>query len=106
MSADVARGHGGDGGGGNGIRKPNLGGRKAGRLYTRQETQNLELKEITDVHGPVPIWFEWNDRETLMPLGDHAAHWANYLGELIRELPMHYPSWRQVPAERKPGVLE
>nr|GEZ36809.1 hypothetical protein [Tanacetum cinerariifolium] len=26
---------------------------------------------------------------------NHAAHWANYLGELVRELSMHYPSWRQ-----------
>nr|GEY72634.1 hypothetical protein [Tanacetum cinerariifolium] len=40
-----------------------------------------------------------------MPLDDHAAHWANYLGELVRELSMHYPSWCQVLAERKAGVL-
>ncbi|GJR13686.1 hypothetical protein Tco_0796338 [Tanacetum coccineum] len=98
MSADVARGHGGDGGGddrppshhiptgcggclgnrGKGTRKPNLGGRRAGRQHTRQETQNL---------------------------GEHTAHWANYLGELVRELPLHYPSWRQVPAEQKAGVM-
>ncbi|GJT22239.1 hypothetical protein Tco_0892176 [Tanacetum coccineum] len=45
--------------------------------------------------GPVSIRFEFGDRETLMPLGEHAAHWANYLGELVRELPLHYPSWRQ-----------
>nr|GEV07089.1 hypothetical protein [Tanacetum cinerariifolium] len=88
-----------------GTRKPNCGGRKAGRLHTRQETQNLGLKKITDVHGPVQIRFEWNDIETLMPLGDHAAHWANYLWELVKELPMHYLSWRQVPAERKAGIL-
>ncbi|GJY41159.1 reverse transcriptase domain-containing protein [Tanacetum coccineum] len=125
MSADVARGHGGDGGGddrpppyqiptgcggclgnrGKGTRKPNLGGRRAGRLHTRQETRNLGLKAITDKSGPVPIRFEFGDRETLMPLGDHAAHWANYLGELVRELPLHYPSWRQMPPERKAGVV-
>ncbi|GJU81700.1 hypothetical protein Tco_1284065 [Tanacetum coccineum] len=71
MSADVAQGHDGDGGGddrppphhiptgcggclgnrGKGTRKPNLGGRKAGRLHTRQETRNLGLKKITDLHG-------------------------------------------------------
>ncbi|GJS93982.1 hypothetical protein Tco_0800950 [Tanacetum coccineum] len=125
MSADVARGHGGDGGGddrpppyqvptgcggclgnrGKGTRKPNLGGRRAGRLHTRQETRNLGLKAITDKNGPVPIRFEFGDRETLMPLGDHAAHWANYLGELVRELPLHYPSWRQMPPERKARVV-
>nr|GFB08565.1 hypothetical protein [Tanacetum cinerariifolium] len=43
----------------------------------------------------------------IVPLhtSDHAAYWANYLGELVRELPMHCPSWRQVPAERKARVL-
>nr|GEU97652.1 hypothetical protein [Tanacetum cinerariifolium] len=40
-----------------------------------------------------------------MSLGDHATHWANYLGELVRELPLHYPSWRQMPPERKAGVV-
>ncbi|GJV74324.1 hypothetical protein Tco_1494319 [Tanacetum coccineum] len=104
---DVARGHGGDGGGDDrkGTRKPNLGGRSVGMQHTRQETQNLGLKAITDKSGPVPIWFEFGDRETLMPLGEHAAHWANYLGELIRELPLHHPSWRQVPSEEKAGFM-
>ncbi|GJV11598.1 hypothetical protein Tco_1353139 [Tanacetum coccineum] len=125
MSADVARGHGGDGGGddhpplhqiptgyggclgnrGKGTRKTNLGGRRAGRQHTRQETRNLGLKAITDKSGPVPIRFEFGDRETLMPLGEHAAHWANYLGELVRELPLHHPSWRQVPPEEKAEVM-
>ncbi|GKA05353.1 reverse transcriptase domain-containing protein, partial [Tanacetum coccineum] len=88
-----------------GTRKPNFGGRRAGGLHTRQETQNLGLKAIIDKNGPVPIRFEFGDRETLMPLGDHAAHWANYLGELVRELSLHYPSWRQMPPERKAGVV-
>ncbi|GJY75278.1 retrotransposon protein, putative, ty3-gypsy subclass [Tanacetum coccineum] len=125
MSADVARGHGGDGGGddrppthhiptgcggcfvnrGKGTRKPNLGGRKAGRLHTRQETRNLRLKKITDDKGPVPIRFEWDDKKTLMPLGEHASHWSNYLGELIREMPLYYPSWQKVPAERKAAIV-
>nr|GEX16403.1 hypothetical protein [Tanacetum cinerariifolium] len=30
---------------------------------------------------------------------------ANYLGELVRELPLHYPSWSQMPPERKAGVV-
>nr|GEZ92208.1 hypothetical protein [Tanacetum cinerariifolium] len=54
--SNVARGHDGDGGGDDrphsyqgptgckGTRKPNLGGRRAGRLHTRQETRNLRLK--------------------------------------------------------------
>ncbi|GKF15249.1 hypothetical protein Tco_0056711, partial [Tanacetum coccineum] len=105
MSADVARGHGGDGGG-KGTRKPNLGGRRAGRLHTRQETRNLGLKAIIDKSGPVLIRFEFGNRETLMPLGEHAVHWANYLGELVRELLLHHPFLRQVPPEQKAGVME
>ncbi|GKB65057.1 hypothetical protein Tco_0921243 [Tanacetum coccineum] len=40
-----------------------------------------------------------------MPLSEHAAHWANYLGELVRELPLHHPSWCQVLPEEKAGVM-
>nr|GEZ38220.1 hypothetical protein [Tanacetum cinerariifolium] len=36
---------------GKGKRKPNLGGRAAGRLNTRDKTRNLSLKEITDTKG-------------------------------------------------------
>nr|GEY42346.1 hypothetical protein [Tanacetum cinerariifolium] len=88
---------------GKSTQKPNLGGRRAGRMHTRQETRNLRLKAITDKNGLVPIQFEFGDRETLMPLGDYVAHWANYLGEVVRELPLHYPSWRQLPPERLAG---
>ncbi|GKA86483.1 putative reverse transcriptase domain-containing protein, partial [Tanacetum coccineum] len=125
MLADVARGHDGDGGRddrplthhiptgcggcfvnrGKGTRKPNLGGRKAGRLHTRQETRNLGLKKITDDKGPVLIRFEWDDKKTLMPLGEHASYWSNYLGELIREMPLYYPSWQKVSAERKTAIV-
>nr|GEX59336.1 hypothetical protein [Tanacetum cinerariifolium] len=91
MSADVARGHDDDGDGDDrppthhiptscescfinrGTLKPNLGGRKAGRLHTLQETRNLELKKITNDKGPVPIRFEWDDKKTLMPLGPDEA---------------------------------
>nr|GEY54589.1 F-box domain, leucine-rich repeat domain, L domain-like protein [Tanacetum cinerariifolium] len=52
MSADVSRSHGGDSGG-KGKQKPNFGGRAAGRLNTRDKTQNLSLKEITDAKGPI-----------------------------------------------------
>nr|GEX89501.1 hypothetical protein [Tanacetum cinerariifolium] len=55
--------------------------------HTRQETHNLGLKKITDDKCPVPIRFEWDDKKTMMPLGEHASHWSNYLEELIREMP-------------------
>nr|GEY98500.1 reverse transcriptase domain-containing protein [Tanacetum cinerariifolium] len=112
MSADVARGHRGDGCGndrppphesaeGKGTQKPNLGGRKAGRMHTHKETQNLGLRNITDELGPQQIRFEWKDNDTMLPLGDHSAHWANLLREIGREFPMHFGSWRSIPPERK-----
>ncbi|GKB28940.1 gag-pol polyprotein [Tanacetum coccineum] len=107
MSAYVARGHDGDGGDDDrkGTRIPNRGGQKVGRLDTRAPTRNLGLRSITDKSGPVKIWFEFSDRGTLMPLGDHAAHWSNLLGEIVREFPMHYPAWRKIEPERKAGVM-
>ncbi|GKC15167.1 S-adenosyl-L-methionine-dependent methyltransferases superfamily protein [Tanacetum coccineum] len=82
-----------------GTQKPNLGGRRAGRLHTRQETWNLGLKAITDKNGPVPIRFEFGDKETLMPLVTMRLIGLNYLGELVRELPWHYLSWRQMSSD-------
>ncbi|GJT24584.1 hypothetical protein Tco_0894521 [Tanacetum coccineum] len=77
----------------------------AGRLHTRDKIRNLSLKEITDKKGPVPIRFEVHDKQTLMPLGDHAAHWSSYIGEIIRGVPWHYPSWLKVPKERKAALI-
>nr|GFA30598.1 hypothetical protein [Tanacetum cinerariifolium] len=101
---DVARSHGGDGGG-KGKQKPNLGGRAACRLNTRDKTRNLSLKEITDMKGSVPIQFELRDKQTVMPLGDHAAHWSSYIEEVIRGVPLYYPSWLKVPKERKATLI-
>nr|GFA54020.1 hypothetical protein [Tanacetum cinerariifolium] len=88
-----------------GKRKPNLGGRAAGRLNTHDKTRNLSLKEITITKGPVPIQFELRDKQTIMPLGDHAAHWSSYSGEVIRGVPLYYPSWLKVPKERKATLI-
>nr|GEW67574.1 reverse transcriptase domain-containing protein [Tanacetum cinerariifolium] len=49
--------------------------------------------------------FEWDDKKALMPLGDHASHWSNYIGELIREMTLYYPSWQKVLAERKAAIV-
>nr|GEZ91833.1 hypothetical protein [Tanacetum cinerariifolium] len=77
----------------------------AGRLNTRDKTRNLSLKEITDTKGPVPIQFELRDKQTVMPLGDHAAHWSSYIGKVIRGVPLYYPSWLKVPKERKAALI-
>ncbi|GKA56355.1 reverse transcriptase domain-containing protein, partial [Tanacetum coccineum] len=76
--SNVVRGHGGNDGGDDhphphqiftcrGGQKLNRGGRKSGRLGTRGETRNLELRRITDQWGPQKIRFEFNDKGTLLP---------------------------------------
>nr|GFA34294.1 hypothetical protein [Tanacetum cinerariifolium] len=90
---------------GKGKRKLNLGGKAAGRLNTRDKTRNLSLKEITDTKGRVPIQFELHDKQTVMPFGDHAVHWSSYIGEVIRGVPLYYPSWMKVPKERKTALI-
>nr|GEW33781.1 hypothetical protein [Tanacetum cinerariifolium] len=72
MSADVARGHGGDSGG--------------------------DDRPLTH-HIPTGCGGCFAKR------GDHASHWSNYLGELIREMPLYYPSWQKVPVDRKAAIL-
>ncbi|GJV46407.1 hypothetical protein Tco_1430943 [Tanacetum coccineum] len=88
---------------GKGKQKPNLGGRAAGRPNTSDKTRNLSLKEITDKKGHVPIRYELRDKQTLMPLSDHAAHWSSYIGEVIRtqfDLRPHMesPDWTEINA--------
>ncbi|GJU03400.1 hypothetical protein Tco_1113738 [Tanacetum coccineum] len=41
----------------------------------------------------------------MLPLGDHADHWSNLLGEIVREFPMHYPSWHKIEPKKKAGVM-
>ncbi|GJX07400.1 F-box domain containing protein [Tanacetum coccineum] len=90
---------------GKGKRKPNLGGRGAGRLNTRDKTRNLSLKDIAEAKGPVSIHFDVGDKQTLNPLGPHAAHWSNYIGEVVRSVPLYYPSWEKVPKEQKAAII-
>nr|GEX49920.1 hypothetical protein [Tanacetum cinerariifolium] len=46
-----------------------------------------------------------HNRQTLMPLGDHAAHWSSYIWEVIRGVPLYYPSWLNVSKERKAALI-
>nr|GEX39056.1 hypothetical protein [Tanacetum cinerariifolium] len=77
MSADVARGYGGNGGGVDHPPPYHVPTGCGGCLGNRD---------------PHASWY-------------HAGHLANYLGELVRELPLHYPSWRQMPSEQNARVV-
>nr|GEU62600.1 hypothetical protein [Tanacetum cinerariifolium] len=123
ISTDVARGHSGDNGddhhprpyqvpigyegclGNRGHLKVQFGWHESGQTAYLPGDLEPRVKGHQGKSDPVPIHFEVDDRETLMPLGNHAAHWANYLGELVREFPLHYPSWCQMPPEWKARVV-
>ncbi|GJX60304.1 putative reverse transcriptase domain, ribonuclease H-like domain, aspartic peptidase domain protein [Tanacetum coccineum] len=83
MSADVARSHGGDGGGDD--RPPShVVPTGCGGCFANKGN---------------------GDKQTLNPLGPHAAHWSNYIGEVVRSVPLYYPSWEKVPKERKAAII-
>nr|GEU53727.1 hypothetical protein [Tanacetum cinerariifolium] len=63
------------------------------------------INEITNTKGPVSIQFELRDKQTVMHLSDHAAHWSSYIGEVIRGVLLYYPSWLKVPKERKAALI-
>nr|GEY97784.1 hypothetical protein [Tanacetum cinerariifolium] len=68
------------------------------------ESDNEDLINVDD-DGPVPIQFELRDKQTVMPLGDHMAHWSSYIEEVIRGVPLYYPSWLKVLKERKASLI-
>ncbi|GJS26473.1 F-box domain containing protein [Tanacetum coccineum] len=92
MSADVARGHDGDGGGDD-------------RPPTHLIPTSWGVASLTEAAYLPGDPFEQGDKQTLNPLGPHAAHWSNYIGEVVRSVPLYYPSWEKVPKERKAAII-
>nr|GFD38056.1 hypothetical protein [Tanacetum cinerariifolium] len=84
MSADVARSYGGDDGG---------------------EDRPLHTMYPAIAWVALLTEFELHDKQTVMPLGDHAAHWFSDIEEVIRGVPLYYLSWLKVPKERKAALI-
>nr|GEZ99787.1 hypothetical protein [Tanacetum cinerariifolium] len=97
ISADVSRSHDNDGGGDD---------RPLYTMYPAVAWVALLTEEITDTKGPVPIQFKLRDKQTVMPFGDHVVHWSSYIVEVIRGVPLYYPSWLKVPKERKTALIK
>ena len=83
-----------------------MGGVKAGRK-TRDKTRNQNLKDAVAANKgrPVEIGFEDGADNTVVPTGPYASHWGNYFGELVRGIPLYYPSWQKVPATDKTNLM-
>ncbi|PWA82869.1 hypothetical protein CTI12_AA173260 [Artemisia annua] len=132
MAAAVARGHGGDGasdppspprhtnsgcrGGGSGGRQPRRGGRArggggrgggwaGGMPQIRQANKNVALRKAVDKSGPQSIEFEMTDQETYNHVRPNRAWYNNYVGELVRSLPLHYPSWHDLDAATRAAFM-
>nr|GEY01535.1 hypothetical protein [Tanacetum cinerariifolium] len=87
MSTVVAHGHGGDGSGDDpfsppprsigidclAIKEGRRGGRDGGRKGVRKETRNLELKKCVDEYCPLKIMFKYNDKGTMLHVGQNTA---------------------------------
>nr|GEU35101.1 hypothetical protein [Tanacetum cinerariifolium] len=64
------------------------GSRDGGSKGARKETKNLGLKKVTDEYGPLKIRFEFNDKGTMLHLGENSARWSNLMESFaIREYP-------------------
>nr|GEU37548.1 hypothetical protein [Tanacetum cinerariifolium] len=104
MSVDVARGYGDDGGGDDRpLSRQILTGCQGKNFWIignpktqqrRQESRQAEylrgnykprVKEDYESMGPWKIRFEFNDKGTLMPLGDHVSQESKLLEEIVRK---------------------
>ncbi|GKG13813.1 hypothetical protein Tco_0350773 [Tanacetum coccineum] len=62
---------------------------------------NRELKKAVENYGLCEIDFEWNDQKAFNHVGKNHVWLSNYVDELVREFPMHYPSWHDIEEEKK-----
>ena len=81
------------------------GGRDGGRAPTRQANKNVALRKAVDASGPQQIEFEMNDQRTYVHVGPNRAWFSNYVGELVRSLPLHYPSWHKFDEAAKAAFM-
>ncbi|GJU09894.1 hypothetical protein Tco_1132290 [Tanacetum coccineum] len=77
------------------------GGRDGRRKGVRHTTKNVRLKEAVKRYCPQKIKFEWGDQGTMLQVGPNASWWNNVVGKLVREFPMHYPSWYLIEDAKK-----
>ncbi|GJR16547.1 hypothetical protein Tco_0799199 [Tanacetum coccineum] len=91
---------------GKGTRKPNLGGRRAGRLHTCQETRNLGLKAITDKSGTSRLGARWGVAHASTLLGGNAAETKAGSWQRLGPSLTAVPTWiRPLGHKSRDGVL-
>ena len=81
------------------------GGRDGGRAQVREANKNKDLRKAVTASGPQSIEFEWRDQKTFNHVGPNRAWFSNYVGELVRSLPLHYPSWHNLDEATRQGFM-
>ena len=81
------------------------GGQNGGRQRPREENKNVKLKAAVRLRGLQSIDFEIGDKGTYTHVGPNQAWFGNYVGELIRQLPLHYDSWYDIEPELTANFL-
>ncbi|GJV88192.1 hypothetical protein Tco_1532130 [Tanacetum coccineum] len=110
VMADVARAHGGDGGGEDPSRPPPTSFGCAGCFINRgrpEKGPDQVLKDAVAANKgrPIEIGFEDRADNTVVPTGPYSTQWGNYFGEMIRSIPLYHPSWQKVPAGDKARLM-
>ena len=81
------------------------GGQNGGRQRPREENKNVKLKAAVRLRGLQSIDFEIGDKGTYTHVGPNQAWFGNYVGELIRQLPLHYDTWYDIEPELTANFL-
>nr|GEV10074.1 hypothetical protein [Tanacetum cinerariifolium] len=53
---------------------------------------------------PQKIEFKWKDQNIMPHIGNNVAWFGNFIDELVREFPMHYPSWYNIEETKKAHI--
>ncbi|KAK1424778.1 hypothetical protein QVD17_20116 [Tagetes erecta] len=98
------RGHDGDGHGDPppGGCNPASGCAAVGSPNKRRKTTNKGLRKRWEKNGSKPflIVFDFEDQQTMRPVGDNSSDFVNLVGVTIRTtVPLNYKSWKDVPSE-------
>ncbi|GJV07153.1 F-box domain containing protein [Tanacetum coccineum] len=96
-SADVARSYKGDGGGDD---RPSsyVVPTVAGCFF---RTNNRTSRKLKAPSRSVLMWVINKPLNPPRPM----RHGPNYIGEVVRSVPLYYPSWEKVPKERKAAII-
>nr|GEW84458.1 hypothetical protein [Tanacetum cinerariifolium] len=85
--------------------EPQGGDKDGGSKGVCKETRNLRLKKCMDEYGSLKIGFEYNNKETMLHVGQNSTRWSNLVVELARDFPMYYLSWHSIEKSKRAHIM-